>query len=106
MKSEKKKQGKQVAPSNKPARVKVGDLVLVEHGSSARGQVAVIVAVRDGLVGVRKYIPASESFADPIDVPTWKLKGKPDRTDERAKAARALLDNKAIGVEFVRGGRS
>jgi hypothetical protein len=63
MKSEKKKQGKQVAPSNKPARVKVGDLVLVEHGSSARGQVAVIVAVRDGLVGVRKYIPASESFA-------------------------------------------
>lgn len=81
-------------------RTRVGDLVLVEHGSSARGQVAVVVAAPEGgMVTVRKFIPARKAKMGPVEeslapaaaVPLWRVKGKPEKTDERLPAARALL---------------
>lgn len=79
---------------------KVGELVLVEHGSSTRGQVAVVSGVdAPGLVKVRKFHPRSGSFAAETSVPLWKTRGKPERGDKRAAAARALLAEETQAAE-------
>ncbi len=82
---------KKIETKKKARPCRAGDLVVVEHGSTKRGQVAVVVVVREGLLGVRKYSPTSGDFGEQVDVPTWKVKGKPERSDERATATRALI---------------
>ena len=83
--------GDGAASAAKAKKWKRGELVLVEHGSSVRGQVAVVIEASAGMVVIRKYLPDRGELASRSEVPTWKVKGKPAKSDERATGARELL---------------
>lgn len=72
--------------------IRAGRLVLVRHGKSEGGQVAVIEGHGDGLVTVRAWHAKSATFAEhPKSIPMRDVLGVPVSTDPRVKSAKAEL---------------
>lgn len=98
MATKKTSKGKSGAVAPKFARPpRVGELILVEHGISPRGQIALVMSVAGGLFTVRKFVVASSRFGAPTTVPAFRVKGKPAADDLRVKAAREAA--KALKTE-------
>lgn len=85
------KKGTTPAPPPK-LRLRVADFVIVEHGKSTRGQVAIVESVGEGLITVRKFrvakgdVPAAWA-KNTATIPVRML-SRPVKGDERVKSAR------------------
>ena len=73
-------------------RLKAGELVLVQHGASRRGQIALVESQDKTLVKVRKWFANGQKFGEnALTLPLRMILGRPGKDDERATLARAKL---------------
>lgn len=77
-------------------RLRVGRVVMIRHGASQKGQVAVIDSHGGGLVTVRAWHVRSGSFGRAKSIPTRDVLSAAEAKDPRVKDVKAALAGRPL----------